>query len=154
MINEGGVASQTYTHKVEIYILIYNSGIVKYNPWCTYSPLVPKRDTFMLETVQPWFQVFLSASAGIKILLTNPLLFYFTNYPYFLFVFCNLFPNVATVARIFFLKRSLVKTTTLWSNVQWLRSETLDVIKASKISQSKKKSFITFLWFNNDAANQ
>ena len=24
-----------------------------YNPWCTYSPLVPKRDTFMLEMVQP-----------------------------------------------------------------------------------------------------
>ena len=26
----------------------YNHGIVKCNPWCTYSPLVPKRDTFML----------------------------------------------------------------------------------------------------------
>ena len=25
-----------------------------YNPWCTYSPLVPKRDTFMLLMVQPW----------------------------------------------------------------------------------------------------
>ena len=32
---------------------IYNSGIIKYNPWCTYSPLVPKWDTFMLEMVQP-----------------------------------------------------------------------------------------------------
>ena len=30
---------------------IYNIGIVKCNPWCTYSPLVPKWDTFMLLTV-------------------------------------------------------------------------------------------------------
>ena len=34
---------------------IYNFGIVKYNLWCTYSPLVPKRDTFMLQMVQPLF---------------------------------------------------------------------------------------------------
>ena len=27
---------------------IYNPGIVKCNPWCTYSPLVPKRDTFVI----------------------------------------------------------------------------------------------------------
>ena len=27
---------------------IYNFGIVNYNPWCTYPPLVPKQKTFML----------------------------------------------------------------------------------------------------------
>ena len=32
----------------------YNPGIVKCKPWCTYSPLVPKRDTFMLLTVHLW----------------------------------------------------------------------------------------------------
>ena len=30
---------------------IYTPGIVKCKPWCTYSPLVPKRDTFMLLKV-------------------------------------------------------------------------------------------------------
>ena len=31
---------------------IYNPGyVIKYNPWCTYSPLVPKWDTFMLLMV-------------------------------------------------------------------------------------------------------
>ena len=31
---------------------IYNHGIVKCNPCCTYSPLVSNRDTFMLLTVR------------------------------------------------------------------------------------------------------
>ena len=36
---------------------IYNFGIVYYNPWCTYSPLVPKRDTFLsrVRTVMTLF---------------------------------------------------------------------------------------------------
>ena len=33
---------------------IYNPGIVKCNPCCTYSPLVPKQDTFMLLKVHLW----------------------------------------------------------------------------------------------------
>ena len=35
---------------------IYNHGIVKWNPRCIYSPLVSKRDTFMLLTVYLWFK--------------------------------------------------------------------------------------------------
>ena len=31
---------------------IYNFGIVNYNAWCTYSPLVPKRDTFLPASEQ------------------------------------------------------------------------------------------------------
>ena len=31
---------------------IYNFGIVNYNPWCTYSLLVPKRDTFLSVSEQ------------------------------------------------------------------------------------------------------
>ena len=30
---------------------------VKHNPWSTYSSLVPKRDTFMLETVHMFVQI-------------------------------------------------------------------------------------------------
>ena len=36
---------------------INNFGIVNYNPWCTYSPLELKRDTFLPVSEQVWVKL-------------------------------------------------------------------------------------------------
>ena len=53
---------------------IYNSGIVKYILWCTYSPFVPKRDTFMLKTVQPCLKLLSGKNwITVSVLFSNDL---------------------------------------------------------------------------------